>query len=266
MRISFLTHGADHPLVTATAALLRPEHHVDVVDLGTAGAPSASSPPPERVDVCLLKARTPAALRLARSYQESGAVVLNSVTATARCQDRREMARLARQAGLPFAATRTMESPGHLLEEQAFVRPLVIKSLHSRRGDLVSRVQDVEALRELSRTWPHEPIVVQDFAENSGWDQKLWVVGDQVFAGLRRSELASPGTTGTGPRIGAGVLHEWRELARGVGAVFGLEVYGVDVIETADGSPLIVDVNAFPGMRGADGRPAHSQRWRGRRC
>lgn len=37
--------------------------------------------------------------------------------------------------------------------------------------------------------------------------------------------------------------------------MFALDVYGVDLIDTGDGTPLIVDVNAFPGIRGQAGAP-----------
>lgn len=42
---------------------------------------------------------------------------------------------------------------------------------------------------------------------------------------------------------------------RATGAAFALDVYGVDVIDAGDGTPLIVDVNAFPGIRGQGGAP-----------
>ena len=45
----------------------------------------------------------------------------------------------------------------------------------------------------------------------------------------------------------------WGELVVEVGRVFGLDVYGVDVIDTGEGTPLIVDINAFPGIRGQAG-------------
>ncbi|MFF2847206.1 RimK family alpha-L-glutamate ligase [Streptomyces sp. NPDC058001] len=249
MRIRFITHGPDHPLIAATAALLTPRHQVDVVD------PALSSQPSGRVDVCLLKARTPSALDLAQSYEAQGAVVLNSAAATALCQDRTEMDRLARSAGLPFAATRTVADLARLTAEGDLPYPLVVKSRHSRRDDLVARVDDIAALRELSRTWPHEPVVVQEFARNGGWDHKLWVIGDDVFAGLRRSELAVADTGPTLPLTEADLPDGWAELARAVGSVFALDVYGVDVVETVGGAPLIVDINAFPGMRGQTGPP-----------
>ncbi|GAA3725692.1 hypothetical protein [Streptomyces tremellae] len=43
--------------------------------------------------------------------------------------------------------------------------------------------------------------------------------------------------------------------------VYGLDVYGVDMIDAGGGTPLIVEVNAFPGARPA-GRARRSPRWR----
>lgn len=141
-------------------------------------------------EVYLLKSRTPQALGLARHLERRGAAVVNSASATALCQDRTEMAGLALRAGLPFAATRTHDSLAAWAAGARLGSPVVVKSRHSRRGDLVARVDDTAGLRELAREWPHEPVVVQRYAPNSGWDHKLWAIGDQVFAALRRSELS----------------------------------------------------------------------------
>ncbi|GGY95568.1 hypothetical protein GCM10010343_21290 [Streptomyces avidinii] len=205
--------------------------------------------------VYLLKSRTPQALELARDLERRGAAVVNSAAATELCQDRTEMAELALRAGLPFAATRT---PGSLSAWAAGARldgPVVVKSRRSRRGDLVARVDDMTRLRELARDWPHEPVVVQEYAPNSGWDHKLWAIGDKVFSALRRSEL-SPGGRGPTRSLAVAELPSgWAGLVREVGAVFALDIYGVDIIDTGGGTPLIVDVNAFPGIRGQAGAP-----------
>ncbi|MFJ3835593.1 RimK family alpha-L-glutamate ligase [Streptomyces sp. NPDC090054] len=251
MRMGLISPDPGHPLLAATAALLSPRHTVLVLD-PAAGAAGARGTTP---DVCLLKARTPAALELARELEGRGSVVLNSAGATERCQDRITMAESARAAGLPFAATRAFDTLAELASSAGGRpdRPLVVKSRRSRKHDLVARVDGSDGLRALAATWGREPVVVQDFAPNNGWDHKLWVVGEQVFAALRRSELA-PGAEE--PATNRDRLPpEWVESALRVGEVFGLKVYGVDVIETVDGTPLIVDVNAFPGIRGQAGAP-----------
>ncbi|CAM5312159.1 hypothetical protein SAVIM338S_00618 [Streptomyces avidinii] len=276
MRVGLITDNPRHPLLSAAAGLLLASgHRVEVLDPGAAeqtaggaaedpaGDTDRASPAGEAAgadapcDVYLLKAHTPAGLALARRLELRGAPVVNSAAATTLCQDRTLMAEVAVRAGLPFAGTRTFGTlagwaagagPETLLRS-----PVVVKSRHNRRADLVTRVDGAAELRELAAAWPEEPVVVQEFAPNSGWDHKLWAVGDQVFAALRRSELSPEGRGPTLPlpRIPAG----WADLTRRVGEVFALDVYGVDVIATADGAPLIVDVNAFPGIRHQPGAP-----------
>ncbi|MFJ3879038.1 RimK family alpha-L-glutamate ligase [Streptomyces sp. NPDC090077] len=251
MRIGLITPDAGHPLLAATTALLAPGHEVRVLD--PAAGPAAATAG-ARADVYLLKARTPSALALARELERRGARVVNSAAATERCQDRTGMAELALRAGLPFAATRTYASLAGLAAAERPGWPVVVKSRLSRKHDLVARVDGPGQLRALADAgWEREPVVVQPFAPNDGWDHKLWVIGDRVFADLRRSELAAGAAEPD--RAPAPLPAGWTELALETGAVFGLDVYGVDVIATDGGGPLIVDVNAFPGIRGQAGAP-----------
>ncbi|MGP3987249.1 ATP-grasp domain-containing protein [Streptomyces sp. 3N207] len=250
MRVGLITPRPDHPLLAAATALLKSHHQVDAIDPETVdgSVPYAEALGHPLADVYLLKARTPRALALARFLEQQGRVVVNSAAATELCQDRTKMAELAHRAGLPFARTRTVGALGRLAGAH-FGRPVVIKSRHSRRGDLVARVDNAEDLHALCARWAAEPVVMQPFTANDGWDHKVWVIAGQVFAALRRSELADA-ERGPAVPLAAGDLPDgWYDLARKVGAVFCLEVYGLDIIDTGNG-PLIVDVNAFPGVRG----------------
>uniref|UniRef100_A0AAU2UWY1 Alpha-L-glutamate ligase n=1 Tax=Streptomyces sp. NBC_00003 TaxID=2903608 RepID=A0AAU2UWY1_9ACTN len=249
--VGLITPEPDHPLLAATTELLRHEHRVVTVHPETA-EPALLG---RLADVYLLKSRTPRALGLARDLEARGALVINSAEATALCQDRTAMAELARDAGLPFSATRTFGSPAELVADASSAGPLVVKSRHSRRHDLVARVDSPGQLAELADAWADEPVVAQEFAENNGYDHKLWVIDGTVFAALRRSELAPEGRGPTVPLALGELPPGWAELVVEVGAVFGLDVYGVDVIDTGEGTPLIVDINAFPGIRGQVGAP-----------
>ncbi|MGX1755808.1 ATP-grasp domain-containing protein [Streptomyces lydicus] len=260
MRVGLVTADPGHPLLAAVTELLTPEHQVAWLDPGGEGqCPDLGLSAPldlsSLADVYLLKARTPRALALAALLEEHGAPVLNSAAATARCQDRVEMAAVARAAGLPFAGTVAVATVGELAAAGEPDGPLVIKSRFSRRHDLVARADSAVRLRELAADWSDEPVVVQEFTANSGWDHKLWVVDGQLFAGLRRSELAPDGRGPTLPLPVGELPESWTGAALRAGEVFGLDVYGVDVLDAGGGAPLIVDINAFPGIRGQAGAP-----------
>ncbi|REK90797.1 alpha-L-glutamate ligase [Streptomyces inhibens] len=252
MRVGLITADPAHPVLAAVTGLLTPHHRVEHLD---PGGDAQDLDRGDLADVYLLKARTPRALALAARLEGYGAPVINSAAATARCQDRVEMAALARAAGLPFAQTALVDGLGELAAAGEPATPLVIKSRYSRRHDLVTRADSAARLRELAAAWPDEPVVVQEFTANSGWDHKLWVVDGQLFAGLRRSELAPDGRGPTLPLPVDELPAGWTGAALRVGEVFGLEVYGVDILDAGGGAPLIVDINAFPGIRGQAGAP-----------
>ncbi|MFI9786404.1 RimK family alpha-L-glutamate ligase [Kitasatospora sp. NPDC051984] len=233
LRIAVLARDPDHPLLAATRELLAADGHSTV-------------PAGQDADLLLLKARSAATLRLARRYEQAGTAVLNSVAATAFCQDRTAMEQRARRAGLPFAPT-VADGP---LGELGWTGPVVVKSRHSRREDLVARADTPEQWRALIDRWAPEPVITQRPIAGDGWDRKLWVVDGQVFAEQRRSEL-HPGGPARRPWTPG---PEERALALAAGAAFGLDVYGIDLLPGPDG-PIAVDVNAFPGIRHQPGAP-----------
>ncbi|GHB09932.1 RimK family alpha-L-glutamate ligase [Streptomyces termitum] len=247
LRIGVVTPDPGHQLLADTARLLRAAgHRVDWLH-------PRDPAPADTCDAYLLKARTPEALALGRELEARGAPVVNSTAATERCRDRVALADTARRAGLPYAPTLAVTTPARLAAEPWTGRPLVLKSRWSRRGDLVARADTPDALRDLARRWPDEPVVVQEFVPNDGWDRKLWSVAGHPFGALRRSELTPDGK---GPNLPLTPLPPaWTALLHAVGTAFALDVHGVDLVVPEDGPPLIVDINAFPGARDQPGAP-----------
>lgn len=236
-RISIVTEQADHATMLAYAAAMRARGH----EVATLHPDTAD--PDLSADLYLLKSRTPRAIRLARRAEAAGAAVCNSADATALCVDRAAMATRAHAAGVPFPATYAFARPASL----AAPGRLILKSRRCRKDEPLPAIGTAAELR--AGDWPDEPVVAQAFADGDGWDHKFWAVGDRIFAGLRR-----PPTTGNAadakrtlpvadpPAVSL-------EVVRAVGEAFGLHVYGVDIIATASG-PLVVDINAFPGLSG----------------
>ncbi|MFD8479440.1 RimK family alpha-L-glutamate ligase [Kitasatospora sp. NPDC059673] len=233
LRIAVLARDPDHPLLAATRELLAAAGHSTV-------------PAGQDADLLMLKARGAAALQAARRYEQAGTPVLNSAAATAFCQDRAAMEQRARRAGLPFAPTVADGALGEL----TWAGPVVVKSRHSRREDLVARADTAEQWRALIARWPHEPVITQRPVAGDGWDRKLWVIDGHLFAEQRRSEL-HPGGPARRPWTPG---PEESALALAAGPAFGLDVYGIDLLDGPDG-PIAVDVNAFPGIRHQAGAP-----------
>src|SRR5947209_14322716 len=82
------------------------------------------------------------------------------------------------------------------------------------------------------------------YVENPGSDIKLYVTGQEVHAITKTSVLHGPVQEQEVP-----VTHEMLKLAWRVGQTFGLDLYGVDVLETPQGL-MLVDINDFPSFYG----------------
>jgi ribosomal protein S6--L-glutamate ligase len=247
-----------HPVIGEALRRLGQTHEVrllDVRNLSSAEALAREQQHP-RADLYLLKSHAPQALDVARVLEEQGALVVNSWASSLACQDRAQMAARMQEHHLPWPATRSYPSLKGLLEQESVLAattfPVILKSYYSHRGDLVAKVNDRAALETLGGEWGQEPIVVQEFAASDGWDIKLWVIDERVFAARRRTPLEPNASKQDIPISDEELPDEWRRIALEIGRVFNLRLYGLDLIVTGRG-PVVIDVNSFPGFRGVPG-------------
>jgi ribosomal protein S6--L-glutamate ligase len=247
-----------HPVIGVLLQRLSTRHDVRLLDVRglTSAEAVAQEERRELADVYLLKSHAVQALDVASRLEQRGAVVVNQWSATVACQDRVLMAQRMCRAACPWPQTWNVGTLEDVLAREDVLAtlpfPLIIKSRYSRRGDLVVKVHSVEEVRALAPRWRHEPVLLQEFAAGDGWDIKVWVIGQQVFAARRRTSLEPPTVKEDFPLVAGNVPDEWAQVALKIGRVFGLRLYGVDLLMTARG-PLVVDVNAFPGFRGVHG-------------
>jgi ribosomal protein S6--L-glutamate ligase len=127
----------------------------------------------------------------------------------------------------------------------------MIKSRYSCRDDLVARLNSVDELLATVRQRNKDSFILQEFVDGDGWDVKVWIIGEDVFAARRRPALETIPCE-TVPLSADEIPREWVSMAQKIGRVFGLSLYGVDLVIGAQG-PVAIDVNAFPGFRGVRG-------------
>jgi ribosomal protein S6--L-glutamate ligase len=250
MRIHLLAEAAPNPVLTAVMAELGRTHEVAVFDAGTLPegyGPGLLEPP----DVVLLKSRTPEARRVAQTAEDAGSLVVNPPAATTAALDRAATADALARGGVPAPRSWSVRALRELAADGAALPwPLVVKSRTSSRRDLVRLVAGSAELEELLPDWGEEPVVAQEFAANDGFDIKVWVIGGDLSVARRRSALESIDKTADEFLDPADLPPEWIRAARDAGAALGLQLYGVDLLITG-GRPVVVDVNPFPGFRGA---------------
>lgn len=256
MKICLLAESATNPVLSSVLDALAERHSVTVSDPRAMAPALARSafPRDDLADVYLLKSRSPEAQTVAYSAERAGAVVVNGPRATGAALDRWAMATMLDLAGVP--APRTWAFPTltlmarDVLAQRFLPWPLVIKSRTSSRGDLVTLVRDLHALLELVPEWGDEPVIAQEFVANDGFDIKCWVIGGELSAARRPGALEVLDKTSDVALDPDQIPAEWSRVAFAAGSALGLNLFGVDLLITERG-PIVIDVNAFPGFRGA---------------
>jgi ribosomal protein S6--L-glutamate ligase len=213
-------------------------------------------------DLYLLKSYTELSLSMAGILHAQGARLLNPYLGCIASRDKIVAAQRLYAAGIPAPRT-WVTGDLTLLRSLVDEMPLIIKPYLGWRGTGIRIVRNQDELAAVPS--PERPVVVQEYLAGTGEDLRLYVAGDQVFATRKPfspTSYAEPGRLSS-------VSPELREMALRCGRAFGLGLYGMDLIETADG-PRVVDVNYFPGYKGIPNAPLavadYIDRYANRQC
>ena len=182
-------------------------------------------------------------LSLLDAAAAAGVTTVNDYRAIRLARDKAVAAVRARAAGVPFPKTWFAHKSTLLEQIPTDMYPLVVKP---NKGSSLRDVYRVDSPAELAQL-PIDnsgSLLAQPYLPNPGHDVKLYNTGDEVFATVKRSPL-HPGADVVEEQIP--VTPELRNLARAVGRVFGLDIYGIDVVQTADGY-MVLDINDFPSF------------------
>jgi len=172
-----------------------------------------------------------------------GLTTVNDHRAIRLARDKAVAAVRARAAGIPFPKTWFASKSGLLDQIPADMYPLVVKPNNGSACEQVFRVESPDELAELEID-DSGCLLAQPYLPNPGYDVKLYNTGDEIFATVKRSPL-HPGADVVEEQIP--VTPELRALALAVGRAFGLDIYGIDVVETPRGW-VVLDVNDFPSF------------------
>jgi len=182
---------------------------------------------------------------LLQALGAGGITTINDAAAVRRVRDKAVVAATARAQGIPFPDTYFVARPS-LLDQVPFLQfPLVVKPASGGFGHDVRLVRTPAEAASLASNGTGHHLIAQPWIPNLGYDMKLYNTGGQVFAVRRRSSLLGGRDE---ERELVGITDELRELALRVGAAFGLDIYGVDVVEGPNGW-VVIDVNDFPSFK-----------------
>jgi ribosomal protein S6--L-glutamate ligase len=182
-------------------------------------------------------------LSILEAAEAVGIPTINNSRAIRLVRDKAVAAAFAQAHGLPIPPTYFVAHPRLLKQIPLEEYPIVIKPSNGSSCKGIYRVNNPAELTDLVIAEANDSFfLAQRYAENAGFDMKLYVTGQEVFAVAKKSPLHDEVIERLIP-----VTLQMRTLALQVGKLFGLDIYGLDVVETAQGL-VVVDINDFPSF------------------
>jgi ribosomal protein S6--L-glutamate ligase len=184
-------------------------------------------------------------LSILQAAEAVGIPTINNSRAIRLVRDKTIFTAFAHAHGLPVPRSYFIVHPRLLKDIPRNEYPLVVKPTNGSSGRGIYRVNSPAELATLNIDGPSLCFfLAQQYVENPGYDIKLYAIGEDVYAVERKSPL-HPEVEVESQLIP--LKSEWLNLAQRVGELFGLDIYGLDVLETNNG-PVVVDINDFPSF------------------
>lgn len=199
-------------------------------------------------DIYVLRHTSGLSLSLAGALQELGAVIVNPYPVSAALRDKIIATRILQSAGVRTPDTYVASDPQELLS-LLDSGPLVIKPYQGAGGHHVRVIRTSDELGEVN--CGREPVFAQRFRPNDGRDRKIYAIAGRLFGVKkvfpRRTEEEKQGEPFP-------LTPELNEITLRCGRAFGIDLYGVDIVES-EGTPYVVDMCSIPGFKGVPDAP-----------
>ncbi len=197
----------------------------------------------EGLDVIVGRGRSWALLALLGWAETRGSMTINRREAIASVHNKAQMSIAFASSGIPIPQTYfgTVENLAREIPAPSY--PIILKPIFgdNSRGLLV-----VNSPAEMAAIdWPEPVALAQRYFQTDGYDLKLYGIGDEIWAVRKASPFNARKDNGSSKDGLAPITPELTELGRRCGRLFGLDLFGVDCIETEDGV-LVIEINDYP--------------------
>jgi len=183
-------------------------------------------------------------LSILEAAEAVGIPTINNSRAISLVRDKAVAVAFARAHGLPIPETYFVSHPRLLHQIPAEDYPIVVKPSNGSSCKGIYRLNSPDELEALEIAEAGESFfLAQRYAENAGFDIKVYVTGNEVYAAIARQSVLH----GEVSEHFVPLTPQVRKLALQVGKLFGLDIYGLDIVDTPQG-PAILDINDFPSF------------------
>jgi [lysine-biosynthesis-protein LysW]--L-2-aminoadipate ligase len=195
----------------------------------------------------------------ARLLEGRGVRTVNAHRTFVTCGDKVLTSLALDERGIPTPRTEFAFNQRPALEAvEALGYPVVLKSPVGSWGRLMGKVNDREAAETVLEhkaaleRGQDTPFYLQQYVDKPGRDIRTMVIGDEtVYAVYRHAEHWITNTARGGSTTPVPVDGEIDRLSRAAAAAVGGGIVAVDLLEDADGSLLVNEVNHTPEFHGA---------------
>lgn len=199
------------------------------------------------------------ALAVIAQFEMMGVPMVNNVMSINRTRNKLRCIQLLSRYDIDIPKTVVIRRPEHIKASVDMVGgfPVILKLLSGTQGVGVILAETMQVIQStLDALWSlGQDILLQECVKESvGRDVRVIVVGGKVVAAMRRqarigefrSNIHRGGT-------GANILlpREYERVARHAAKIVGLDVAGVDLLESHAG-PKVIEVNSSPGLEGIE--------------
>jgi len=194
-----------------------------------------------------------------RQFEILGSYPLNESVAITRARDKLRSLQLLARQGIDLPVTGIAHSPDDTsdLIDMVGGAPLVVKLVEGTQGIGVVLAETRQAAESVIDAFRglNAHILVQEFiAEAKGCDIRCLVIGNEVVAAIERRAKAGDFRSNLhrgGQATMVEITPREREIALAAAHTLGLDVAGVDILR-ANRGPLVMEVNASPGLEGIE--------------
>ncbi len=202
---------------------------------------------------------TPYGLAVVNQLDMMGVPLVNNSVPIARSRDKLRCLQLLAKFGIDIPRTVMAHDRSNVakLVEEVGGLPAIIKLIRGTQGVGVMIASTLAEVQTIVNTfWDlGQEIILQEFiAESKGSDVRALVVGGQVVGAMRRKAKkgefrANLHRGGEGKPLDLPAAYA--ETAVRASQIIGLEIAGVDLLESAQG-PKILEINSSPGFEGLE--------------
>lgn len=197
-------------------------------------------------------------LNVLHMLNKLGVRVYNHPQAIERTVDKAMTSFLLRMHGVATPATWVCESRAQIaaIRQMTGQQPLVLKPLFGSQGQGVRKLLADEPLPVPMQQYVDGVYYLQQFIETTDQphDYRVFVVGGKVIAAMKRLGESWVNNVASGGRCESiQPNHQMQELALKAAQALDIDYCGVDVIQAADGSYQVLEVNSIPAWRGLQG-------------